>query len=74
MLGIWYQDCTVEIIVGDNCGNTVTDFFLRVTISFYKKQCLPVITWNKKHSSNQVMSITYTLEKKFFSAAAFEDF
>ena len=39
-----------------------------------KKQCLPFITWNKKHLSNKVMSITYTLEKikKFFAGATFE--
>ena len=31
-----------------------------------------VITWNKKHSSKQVASITYTLERTVFAAAAFE--
>ena len=32
----------------------------------------PVIKWNKKHSSNQVLSITPTLEKRFFADAAFD--
>ena len=31
-----------------------------------------IITWNKKHSSKQAGSVTYTLEKNFFAAAAFE--
>ena len=31
------------------------------------------MTWNKKHSSKQVASTTYTLEKNFFAATAFED-
>ena len=30
-------------------------------INFHKKQCLPVITWNEKHSSKQVVPIKYTL-------------
>ena len=30
------------------------------------------MTWNKKHSSKQVASITCTLEEKCFTAAAFE--
>ena len=33
----------------------------RASIKFYKKQCLPVITWNKKHLLKQVVAITYTL-------------
>ena len=44
----------------------------RVMKNFYKKQCLPVITWNKKHSLKKVISITYTPEKMFFAAATFE--
>ena len=40
---------------------------LRVT-SFYKKQCLPVITRNKYHLSKQVAPIKCGLEKRFFSA------
>ena len=40
---------------------------LRVMKNFCrKKQCLPVIKWNKKHSPKQIMSITCTLEKMFF--------
>ena len=37
----------------------------------YKKQCCPVITENKKHSSKQVAPITYTLEKSFFAITSF---
>ena len=36
---------------------------LRVTITFCKKLNIPVITWNKEYLSEQVLSITYTLEK-----------
>ena len=42
-----------------------------VTISLYKKECLPVITRNKKHSSKQVVSMIYTLGKDFFATATF---
>ena len=42
---------------------------LRVTINFYKKQCLPVIASNKKHLLKQVVPITYALERRFFAAA-----
>ena len=46
---------------------------LRVSINFYKKQCLPVITWNKKHLLKQALTITYTLKrKKFFAVPTFE--
>ena len=44
---------------------------LRLTVNFYKKQCLPVITWTIKYSSKQVISITYTLEKSFFCSCYF---
>ena len=47
---------------------------LRVTINFYTKQCLPVITWNKNYSLKQIISITHTLDKKIFAAATFEGF
>ena len=33
------------------------------------KKWLPVITWNKKHSSTQVVPIAYTLGKKFGAIA-----
>ena len=42
-----------------------------VTITLYKKECLPVITGNKKHSSKQVVSMIYILGKDFFPTAAF---
>ena len=43
-----------------------------VTISLYKKECLPVITQNKKHSSKQVVSMIYTFGKDFFATATFQ--
>ena len=44
---------------------------LRITINFYKKQCIPVIKWNQKHLSKQVVPITHTqTEKKTFFAVA----
>ena len=45
---------------------------LCVTINLCKKQCLPVITYNKKHSSKQAVSMIYTLRKNFFAAATFK--
>ena len=30
------------------------------------------MAWNKKHSSKQVASMTYTLDKNIFAAATFE--
>ena len=41
-------------------------------INVYEKLCLPVITWNKKHLSKQVLPIRYALEKTFFAVATFE--
>ena len=35
------------------------------TINFYKKLCLPIITWNKKYLSKQVLPITCNMEKCF---------
>ena len=40
-----------------------------VLINSYRKQCLPVITWNKNHLSKQVVIITYTVEKNIFAVA-----
>ena len=37
----------------------------RITINFYKKHCLPVVTWNKNNLSKQVEPITNTPEKGF---------
>ena len=42
---------------------------LKVTIKFYKKQCLLVIKRNKKHLSNQAVPITNALEKRSLAAA-----
>ena len=38
---------------------------LRVATNFYKKHCLPVVTWNKNNLSKQVEPITNTPEKGF---------
>ena len=46
----------------------------KVTVKFYGKLCLPVITWYKQHSSNQVLPTTYTLDRKVFAVpVTFED-
>ena len=37
-----------------------------------KKYCLPITTWNKKHSSKQAVPIAYKHLEKFFAAADFE--
>ena len=44
-----------------------------VTVRFYGKWCLPVITWYKKHSLKQVLPTTYKLDKTFFAATTFKD-
>ena len=43
----------------------------RLTVNFYKKRCLPVLTWTIKHSAKQLVSITCTLEKKLFCSCYF---
>ena len=45
---------------------------LRVSIYFYKKLCLLVLTWSKKHVLKQVMQVKYTLVKTFFTVPNFE--
>ena len=45
---------------------------LKVITNYYEKKYLLVITKNKKHSSKQFVSITYTLEKRVFAAATFQ--
>ena len=47
---------------------------LQQTSGMYKKQCLPVITRNRKHSPKQVVSMIYTLGKDFFATATFQGF
>ena len=41
---------------------------LWVTINLYTKYCLPFITWNKKHSLKQVVSVVYMIGKIFLAA------
>ena len=78
---IWYQQCYCVDSV--KCGlfskscfkernNMAVGKAPKVMINFYKKQCLPVITRKKEHSSKQAVLITYTLVKKFFAAATFK--
>ena len=45
---------------------------LWVTLLPVEVKFLPVITWNKKHSPKQVLSIKYTIVNKFFAAATFK--
>ena len=44
---------------------------LKVTTNIYKKRWFPVIKWNEKYSSKQVVSITCTLEEKNFRSCYF---
>ena len=37
-----------------------------------EKKVHPVVTWSKKHSLKQVVSITYALDKNIYAAVAFE--
>ena len=53
-------------------NNMLIEKNLRATTNIYKKECLPVIKWNQKHSSKQVVQMPYTVEKKFLVAATFE--
>ena len=43
-----------------------------VTTSLYKKDCLPVITRNKKHLSKQLVFMIYALVNDFFATATFQ--
>ena len=40
--------------------------------NYKRKRCRSVITYIKKHLSEQVLPITYTLDKSFFAVATFE--
>ena len=46
-------------------NNIVVEKNLRVTVIFYEKECLPVITWNKNHSSKKVLPIHPHSRKHF---------
>ena len=45
---------------------------LKIMKNFYKKLCIPAITWNKKHLSKQVVPIIYPTKKMFLAVATFE--
>ena len=47
-----------QITFFKDCKNMVAEQNLWVTINFYEKQCLPAVTRNKKHLSEQVVTIT----------------
>ena len=47
--------------------NNAVEKNLRVAINFYKKICLRVITWNKKHLAKYVVPITQAHWRKTFS-------
>ena len=42
---------------------------LCVVQNLRRKSFLPIITWNKKHKSKQVLSMIYIFGKDFFAAA-----
>ena len=46
---------------------------LWVMMNLCKKILFPVITWNKKYSSKQAVSMINTLGEDFFAAATFKD-
>ena len=52
-----------------NNKNMAVEKNFRVAMNFYKKHCLTVATWNKHILLKQIISITYTLEKRFFAVA-----
>ena len=49
--------------------NVAVEKNFMVTINFYKKHCLPVVTCNKNSLSKKVAPMTYTLKKRFFVVA-----
>ena len=58
---------------GDTPMHTISsENDLKVMINYYEKECVLVITKNKKRSSKQVVPITYTLEKRVFAAVTFQ--
>ena len=60
-----------KILVSKNATAWWLEKPLRITVNFYKKQYLSVITWAIKYSLKQVISITYLPEKKFFCSCYF---
>ena len=69
---IWHKiQTSLQTLVSKNarhgcCKN------LSLTINLYKKQCLQVMKWNKKHSSKQALLITYPLGEEFFAVTFLE--
>ena len=50
-----------QIICFKGNKNMVVEKNFRATINFYKKLCLLVFKWNKKHLLMQVVPTTYTI-------------
>ena len=59
--------CFVRRVVDTPMHTMSSQDRLKITTDSYEKKCLLVITKNKKHSSKQVVPITYTLEKRVFA-------
>ena len=72
MTDLFWNLGTVQNSYFKERNNMAVGKAIRVVNNFYKKQCLPGITWNKKHLPKQIISITYKLEKISFAAATFE--
>ena len=68
MFALYFYFC-ISIVGIKNNNNMGVVKNLRVMINFYKKQCLPVITRNKRYLSKQVLPKNYALEKMFFVVA-----
>ena len=61
-LELWYQHCTVILEIKSKIRTSFKSLVSKKArtwrlerIIFYKKLYLPVITWNKKHLSKQVL-------------------
>ena len=79
ILELWHYHCPAIAEIAWNTDISSQIFFrrkqqhadkkyFRVTINFYKKDCLPVLARNKKHSSEKFVPRTFILEKKKFSS------
>ena len=71
--GLWIENVD---FFQNNCYKELSNMAvvptLWITIDLFKKYCLPVITWNKKRLSKQVVSIICTPGKDFFAAPFFK--
>ena len=75
ILKLWYQHFGISTLILTLVSKKATIWRLEESQSndkLLQKTMTPVIKWNKKHSSKQVVSTTYTLEETFLVAATFE--